>query len=249
MRKIIKPICFAFFILLLPFSLAIGQDMKNEQKIKIVVDEGTGKKVIADTVFNNNSMPDSLILKDGTVVLIKHTGNESGLKHNNGRDHTIMTYSSNGKDDGKTYKEITIISSDSLNMKEPDKKGDLYFYSNSGSEESKDGTGDRKYRVITRRSHDNGDRSETILINKNTSSGDADDKTLDVYVSDDNKDSKIEKSRYVIAKDGIVVTVEGSDETKTKELVREIETRMGVNKEEQAKNETANPETKKTTKK
>jgi hypothetical protein len=223
--------------------------MKNEQKIKIVVDEGTGKKVVVDTVFKNSPVLDSLILKDGTVVLIKHTDSESGLKHHSGRDHSIVTYSSHGNDDGKTYKEVTIISSDSLNMKNPDKKGDVYFYSNSDSEESKEGTGDRKYRIITRKSNDNGDKSETIYINKNTSSGDADDKTIDVYVTDDDKDSKVEKSRYVIAKDGIVVTVEGSDETKIKELAKEIETRMGVNNEEHAKKESVKTETKKTIKK
>src|ERR1035437_10934366 len=40
-------------------------------------------------------------------------------------------------------------------------------------------------------------------------------------------DSTIEKTRYVIAKDGMVVTVEGNDETKTKELVKEIENKLG----------------------
>jgi hypothetical protein len=37
------------------------------------------------------------------------------------------------------------------------------------------------------------------------------------YSSDDNE-SSVDKSRYVIAKDGLVVTVEGSDETRAKEL-------------------------------
>jgi cytochrome b involved in lipid metabolism len=230
MRKKVKSAFMSFIVLILPVSLVIGQDLKNEQKIKIIVDEGSGKKILVDTVFQNSTMPDSLKLKDGTVVLIKHPGGESGLKHHNGKDHYFVTHSYNGENEGKEYNEVTIISSDSINMKDPDKKGNVYFYSNSDALENKEGAGDRNYHIITRKSHDNGDKSETISITKNISSDDSKSKTLDVYVSDDDKDSEVEKSRYIIAKDGIVVTVEGSDETKIKELASEIETRMGVKK-------------------
>jgi hypothetical protein len=211
MRKILKSACIALFTLGLPGSLVFGQDLKSEQKIKIVVDEGSGKKVVIDTVFKNSPMPDSLILKDGTVILIKHPGEEPGLKQH--------------------------------------KKGDVYFYSNSDSEDNKEGTSNRSYHVITRKSHDNGDKSETIYIKSYNSSADPEDKTFDVYVSDDDKDLNADKSRYVIAKDGVVITVEGSDEAKTQGLVREIETLMGVSKDDSGKKVTVKTETKKTLKK
>lgn len=211
MRKILKSACIALFTLGLPGSLVFGQDLKSEQKIKIVVDEGSGKKVVIDTVFKNSPMPDSLVLKDGTVILINHPGEEQGLIQH--------------------------------------KKGDVYFYSNSESEDNKEGTSNSNYHVITRTSHDNGDKTETISIKSYNSSADPEDKTFDVYVADDDKDSKADKSRYVIAKDGVVITVEGSDEAKTQGLVREIETLMGVSKDDSGKKVTVKTETKKTIKK
>jgi hypothetical protein len=249
MRKLLKSSFFVFLILVFPVSLVIGQDHKSEQKIKIIVDEGSGKKVVVDTVFKNNTVPDSLILKDRTVILIKHPGNGSVIDKHNGKDHFFVTYSSTGKDEGKDYKEVTVIASDSLNINEPDKNGDVYLYSNSDSEVNNEGSGGKNYRIITRKSHINGENADTIYIKTSEASDDANDKTFDVYVSDGDKDSKVEKSRYVIAKDGMVVTIEGGDEAKTKELVREIKAKMGVKDDEQGKKEMVKSETKKTSKK
>jgi hypothetical protein len=59
----------------------------------------------------------------------------------------------------------------------------------------------------------------------------------------------MEKTKYVIAKDGMVVTVEGNDETKAKELVKEIEAKLGVKSEGTEKKESVKVESKKTIKK
>lgn len=47
----------------------------------------------------------------------------------------------------------------------------------------------------------------------------------------------------------MVVTVEGTDEVRTKELVKEIENKLGVNNKETEKKETTKVESKKTMKK
>jgi ABC-type Na+ efflux pump permease subunit len=147
MKRILKIVYSSIIILIVPFSMTLGQDKKSEQKIKIIVDDGSGSKVIIDTVYKDSSAPDSMKLKDGSVVYLKH---------------------------GKTF---------------------------------------------------------------------------DVYVSENENESTTEKARYVIAKDGMVVTIEGNDEAKAKELVKEIENKLGVNNEETEKKETVKVISKKSVKK
>jgi hypothetical protein len=57
------------------------------------------------------------------------------------------------------------------------------------------------------------------------------DEKFDVMVSDDEFDNDLDKTKYVIAKDGITVTIEGNDEAKVKELTNEIEKQLDINKE------------------
>lgn len=54
---------------------------------------------------------------------------------------------------------------------------------------------------------------------------------------DDGNESSIDKTRFVVAKDGMVVTVEGENEEQAKELMKIIEEHLGVNKEEEVKQE------------
>jgi hypothetical protein len=170
MKRIFKIISSAYFILLIPFSIAVGQDTKSEQKIKILVDDGSGTKVVIDTVLKDSPKPDSIKLKDGAVIYFKHSQDRADLK------------------------------------------------------------GGEKYRVITGLSKEEGDEGKIIYINKDKSPEKEIEKTFDVYVSSDDNESTDEKTRYVIAKDGMVVTVEGNDEAKTKELVKDIESKLGVKK-------------------
>ena len=210
MKRIFKIIYAAFFILMITFSLVSGQDKKSEEKIKIIVDDGSGKKVVIDTVFYNSPRPDSIKLKDGTVIYLKNQGEEADFKHHAGENDDVMLYNNSDSHEGRNVK---------------------------------------KYTVITRKSKDHGDKGETIYINKGVNPKKEVDNTFDIYVSDTDNDSTIEKTKYVIAKDGMVVTVEGNDETKTKELVKEIETKLGVNSEGTEKKETVKVESKKIIKK
>lgn len=217
MKSIIKIISISLFALMAPLILVSGQDKKSEQKIKVIVNDGSGTKVIIDTVYKDTQVPDSIKLNNGTVIYMKHHGDGTGSGHHRGNEHYTVTYSSNGKDDGK--EEVTIISTDSLNS---EKGGDKIRYyssssSSSSSNESRDG---ERYRVIRRGSKEDFDN-----------------------------DSTVEKTRFVIAKDGMVVTIEGNDEAKAKELAKEIESKLGVNTERSDKKETIKVESKKTIKK
>ena len=61
-------------------------------------------------------------------------------------------------------------------------------------------------------------------------------------------DSLVDKTRIVIAKDGMGVTIEGNDEAKAQELAKEIENKLGVNSEGSYKKETVKVESKMTIK-
>jgi hypothetical protein len=104
--------------------------------------------------------------------------------------------------DGNKTSEITIIQSDSLSAG----KGEAFFYSSAG-----DSKGDVHYKVVSKGSNHEGS---------------------DKFVWVDKDDSSADRSRYVIAKDGIVITIEGNDEAKTKALAKDIEEKLGVKSEE-----------------
>jgi ABC-type Na+ efflux pump permease subunit len=65
MNRILLTTISAFILCLLPLSMVIGQGEKSEKKIKIVVIDDSGKKVVIDTLLKDNGNIDSLILKDG----------------------------------------------------------------------------------------------------------------------------------------------------------------------------------------
>ena len=223
MKRIFKIIYATFLILIIPLSIVAGQDKKSEQKIKIIVDDGSGTKIVIDTIFKDTPEPDSIKLKDGTVIYLKHHSDETDIRHHDGQKHIFITASSDGKDDGKEVKEVTIISSDSAHCKKACNSGDAIFYTNSH-----EGKGGGKYKVITRSSGEHGDKGEIIYINTGKVCDKETEETFDVYVSNNDNESTVKKTRYVIAKDGMVVTIEGNDEAKVKELAKEIENKPGV---------------------
>lgn len=225
MKRIYKIAYFASLILIIPLSSILGQDKKNEQKIKIVVNDGSGTKVMMDTVLRGDNGPDSLTLKDGSVVHLKHPKGEG--------KHFFVTYSSGDKDNGGITKEMTVISTDSMDTKKDD-HGNVMYYRN-------DHDGHHRYKVISRSTGDGDDNEEMVFINKDRREREDDD-MFDKTISD--SDSNMEKTRFVIAKDGMVVTIEGTDEAKAKALAKEIEQKLGVTGNEEKKEVTKNKQQK-----
>jgi hypothetical protein len=196
MKRICKVTYVVLFILTIPLIMVAGQDKSREQKIKVIVNDGSGSRVVIDTIYKDSQAPDSIKIKDGTVIYIKnHPGDEMDINQDDGRKQFFVTYSSDGKDNRRGSREITVISSDSIHVNKDGGSNHITYYNNSKSTNSSD-------REI--------------------------EDTFDEYVSNGDNGSVVEKSRFVIARDGIVVTVEGNDEAKTKALVKEIENKMGV---------------------
>jgi hypothetical protein len=171
--KRINPIILVFIISFLPLSFSLGQEKKTEQKVKVVVADKSGTKVVIDTTFTGTGTLDSVILKGGKVIYIGENDSES-----------------DGRPD-KHIKVIAHVGNDGANT------GHQYVYINDD-------------KVIPR----------------------GGDKKIDVMVSDDEFDNDLDITKYVIAKNGITVSIEGNDEVKVKELAVEIEKRLDINKEE-----------------
>jgi ABC-type Na+ efflux pump permease subunit len=171
--KRIKIILTILFISLLPLTLALGQEKKNEQKIKVVIVDKEGTRVTVDTTFTGADPVDSVILKGDNVIYITNHDRDKGCKS------------------GKQYKIITRV----------DKDGD-------------------------------NTESQYIYINDDKVERNIGDDKFDISVSDDDFDNDTDNTRYVIAKNGITVSIEGKDEVKIKELAKEIEKRLEVEKED-----------------
>ena len=54
MKRILTIISVSLFVCLLPFSMAAAQEEKSEKKIKIIIDDGSGKEVVVDTLIKGD---------------------------------------------------------------------------------------------------------------------------------------------------------------------------------------------------
>lgn len=163
------------FISFLPFSFSFGQEKKNERKIKVIVADKEGTKVVIDTAFSDADIADSIILKGDKVIRIT--------------DH---------------------------------EKGDA-------------GKSGKRYKVITR-VEKNGDNTESqyIYVNDDNEAANIGNDNFDVSVSTDEFDNDTDNTKYVIAKNGITVSIEGNDETKIKEIVKAIDKILEIDKDNAA---------------
>ena len=89
MRRM-KTIISILFISFLPLSLALGQEKKNEQKVKIVIADKSGTKVVIDTTFTGTGTMDSVVLKGGNVVYI--SDNDLNDKGKPGKQYKVIAY-------------------------------------------------------------------------------------------------------------------------------------------------------------
>jgi hypothetical protein len=240
MKRAFQIVCTGIFILLIPVSHINGQERKIEKKIKIIVDDGSERKIVIDTLLSNSSQNDSILLKDGSVVYFNDSGSESGLRDQKGKDHFTVSYSSNGNNKGKEFKEITVLSSDSSEVNDSSNTATV----NYTRSESHEGHGTVKYKITSMKSNGDGDNIEIYSIDKNEAPGGENNNSIYVTDSGTNKESTT-ATKYVIAKDGIVVTVEGNDEARAKELVKEIKAKMGIVSESSQNKEKVKPESKK----
>jgi len=217
---------------LLLSSQAGAQEKKEQQKIKIVVADNAGTKVVIDTTFAGGTTPDSITLKDGNVIYIK-----SGNTDMNGSDmansvtkKVYVTVTDDGKDDKKIRKEITVIAGDSASF---DQKGDggkviIIKDGKTMAESSYTITGSADVKTEGK----SGNKTVYYYVSSDKDGQKGSPEKFNIEVNSDAPNVKdTEKSSYVIARDGIVVTIEGGTEEQVKELASVIESKLGVKKD------------------
>jgi ABC-type Fe3+ transport system substrate-binding protein len=161
---------------IIPFGYLASQEKKNEQKIKVIVADKNGTKVVIDTTYINTDAPDSIIINDGKVIYFTGRDNEHpGIE--------------------KHYKVVARLDKNDGN------KASSYVYVNKSGDESE-------------------------------KAGGIYDITVSDEYSDNSGDNETDRTRYVIARNGITVSIEGKDEAAIKELADKIRKDLAVIKKE-----------------
>jgi hypothetical protein len=191
MKSMERIITASILVLLIPFANVAGQEKKSDQRIKIVIAEDNGSKLILDTLITGNSSNDSIVLKNGNIIhLAKEINGDFGGM---GTKKYIVTSSSSAGDDVKKeiIKEITIISSDSD------------FLNETGSNTNHQA------------------KCESLVSAGKYSHG----------AETDTRGSNSEKTKYIITRDEVVITVEGNDYTRVREIIKDIENTLDTKKQ------------------
>jgi glycogen debranching enzyme len=218
MRRIVKVALFAFPILLGTCLAVNAQAKEKEKHIKIVISDKSGKITELDTLITGEPKSDSIKLKNGeTFYLARHGSfDKSGIK---GKPETmVVSFSSDNNAPHDLTKKIIIVS-DSAKVIDD---GDVIIV--NGDKISNDKNG--RY-IVTTSKAGNANGAGYVYVTSSNDSGDKKEKTIEVRVTSDDKEKAVEMTRYVIAKDGMVVTVEGNDEAKAKEIIEEVKAKLG----------------------
>ena len=233
--------------LIVPLSSAICQDIKTENKIKVVLDDGSGAKTVMDTTFTNGQLPDSVILKNGKVIYFAENMKE--VKDGKSPEKILVTVTSTGGDEKNKEQTIITTYENSARNSKASSDGTKHSYSYSSSGNS-DGKSESQTVIVTNDDKDlTAGREKVIIIKDGKVIKDESDKDFNTLEKLEKNDENGEMTKYVIEKDGVVVTVESKDEAKAEDLIKEIENKLGVNKEENQRKEIVKTETKKTIKK
>jgi hypothetical protein len=248
MRRFINYSSFLLVFFLIPVTIVSAQDTKTEKKIKIIIDDGSGRKVIIDTIMTDQSENDPLILKDGKVIVFSSPGEITHMKKGKGKQEVIVNLETEGDNTGDISKTITVISADSLKAHANGNEKVMIVKS-----DRKEGQGNPDNHYVITRSGQSGKGSKGNVYfysndDKDTEKGNSE--KFDVFFDNDDRDEMADtKVRYVVAKNGMVVTVEGNDEEKAKELFNEIEKKLDEGTSSKAGRETSKTTTPKPVKK
>jgi len=200
MKRIIRTIFLLLLAVTIPLVMASGQDKKEEKKIKIVIDEGSGSKTVLDTVIVGTSSLEKIELKDGTMLFIGNP--DTDLREVTEGKSVIVTMESDEEGGKGVTKTIYVTSGDSS----------------------------------TWTAASAGEKGHVYVISSNKNTGGKSEKHIVVSSSGDNAVEWVGKdtdaTKYVVAKDGVVVTVESNDEEKAKEILQLIQDKLGVKSEE-----------------
>jgi hypothetical protein len=241
MKRIVKIATVVIPVILFTAIVLNAQEKDKEKHLKIVIVDNDGNKTQLDTLIKGDMNSDSIKLKNGETIYLSRIGKPGKTNRHESSGTMIIAHSPNDKNSKDKQKKVIIISDDGDSSKVIEENNIIIV--NGGKHVVS--TGGEGYAVWT--SRDGGSGGKYLYIDESKSTGDKKEKTIEFSYNTDKKGNSNEKSKYVIAKDGIVVTVEGDDEAKAKEIIEDVKAKLGVNKEDKSGKENAK-ETKKTKK-
>jgi len=214
MKRILKQFMFILLAVCIPLPLMYAQTKKSEEKIKIVIADKDGEITVLDTTILNTSKTDSIVLKSGKVVYLdKRDEALVHLKSGEGKGTVYVTTKTDDRDGEKKEEKVIIIGGDDATWTAASSAGNkhIYAYSTTGDEGDEIGK-----HIIVRTGKGN-----DLVWEEN------DGKTFHITVDSDSKaDIESDKTKFIIARDGVVVTVESDNEEKAKEIINLIESKL-----------------------
>jgi hypothetical protein len=231
MKRIIRIAFITLIVSSIPIVTLTGQDKSTTKHVKVVVVDKSGNKTELDTLLKECPMADSIKLKNGDMVYIGKHGSMAETMAGAGSHNCEMSMTINSDKEGKEkiIKKYRIVAGDSTKIIK-DKEGEDIIIVKEGKHIVEGKGGD----VMVWSSDKAGSKGENVIyINEGKEDLKNGEKIFNVQVTSDDSDSgnEVEKTKYVLAKDGMVISIEGNDEAKVKDLVKDIESKMGVKKE------------------
>ena len=219
---------FTLAVLLILFtSVAVtnAQESKSNRQVKVIVEDKEGTKVIIDTTFKGIVNIDTIKTKDGKMIFIgSHDGSDLKVG-THGKNKGMIYVSTKTGDvtwDLNEAKEIRIITGDSIRVIKGGSAGHVIIMK-GGEPIAEAQAGNMISWVVSEKGYG----GNLVHINEDGLSGIKEgEQIFNVEVITDNKGQSTEKSSYVIARDGMVISVEGDDETKVKKMGELIESRI-----------------------
>lgn len=221
MKRISKVLLLIVLTVFVPLSMISGQDKKTEQKVKVVISDKDGEMTVIDTTFTGDPMPHSITLKNGKVVYLASPGEGMvHLKSAGGKGNIYVTCSEDEEGTLSHQEKVIVVSGDNAEwtiMPSTGSKQHIYAYADADGDTEKT----EKHIIVKSDSH------------KDAVWEDADGRTFHVTVDtgkDSPADTNIDVTKYVIARDGVVITVESNDEDKAKEILEDLEKKLDKKK-------------------
>jgi hypothetical protein len=215
MKRIVKIATVVVSLFLFTVFVLNAQEKENEKHIKVVMVDNAGKKVQLDTLIKGDMNSDSIKLKNGETIYLSRIGKPGKNIHNESSETMFVTSSSDDKNAKEKQKKVIIVTGDGDSSKLIE-DGDVIIVNGGKHITSSSG---ESYSVWTSKGEGSG--SKFVYVDEDKSTG--------------NKNNAVEKSKFIIAKDGIVVTVEGNDEAKAKEIIDVVKAKLGVKDDKSGK--------------
>ena len=222
MNRILKISRNSLLVCFLVLPALSAQETKTVKNIKVILVDDEGKKTVIDTLINDGTMSDTIKLRDGKVIVIDDNTTGS-VQSKGGTENISVTVNSDEDDSRKIIREVRVVSSDSINWKDSGKSENIYVF-NSSSPHGKDVVSHQN--MMTWSEKDGKESGKKVIIINDGNAIHTEEQDIIRRIDSEESKQDFEKTKYMIKRDGMVISVEGEDYNKVKEIVEEIESTL-----------------------